>query len=630
MLSFWNSSHKNIVAIVSLTALVGVVYYPAIDGTLLWDDWQYTVGNPFLGSWEGLLQIWKAPHTGGLPYFPLTFSTFWLEHYLWGGNLWFDHILSILLHIGNAFLVIKVLQKLRLQGGWWVAALFALHPVHAESVAWVSERSNVLSTFFYLLTLHCYLRFLQDFRWKSYWMAQGFFLLALFAKPATCMLPVILILLTHYLQKRLSIKILLPVLPFFIFALIVGLLTIHAESQMGINQVVELDFTVVQHFFLANHIFLFYLSKLLFPYPLMAAYPLWELELGTWNTFWPVLVNFGLIAALSMLWWKNYGRAAYAFLYFGVSLFPVLGFFNTSIFTKTYVADHFQYLPSLGIFVLIVQTGMWAIEKGGLHKTIGQWVGVSVLLVLGFLSWDRSFVFRSGELLWQDAIAKEPTLFTPYRMLGNIYLQHGKYQMAVEQLSQAIKNKGDGEYPEAYFDRGSAYTLLQQHEQAIADFTQLIQWNENDYKAYSNRGVIYLNTKQYAAAIADFTKVIELAPNPAKSYHGRGTAYFQLGSYQQAVEDYTKSIEFYPDPQWQVIYARGKSYWRLKQYEQALVDFTRANQLNSEFGEIMESRGLLYIKEFHDPTKGCLDLKQACQLRYCQGYHLVQSQKVCR
>ncbi|MBF0289511.1 MAG: tetratricopeptide repeat protein [SAR324 cluster bacterium] len=628
MLTSWISSHRNFFVFAALAILVSVVYHPAIEGTLLWDDWQYTVGNPLLGSWEGLWKIWTASYLGKLPYFPLTFSTFWLEHYLWGGDLWIDHIINIVLHIGNAFLVIKVLQRLQFSGAVWVAALFALHPVHVESVAWVSERSNVLSTFFYLLTLYYYIGFQQNVRWKFYWAALACFPLALFAKTATCMLPVVLILLTHYIKKRISIKLLLPLGPFFVFALVVGLLTIHTESQMGISEVVSLKFNGLQRFLLANHIFLFYLSKLFLPYPLMAAYPLWDLKVDKWSTFWPILVNSGLIISLSILWWNNYRKAAYAFLYFGISLFPVLGFFNTSIFTKTYVADHFQYLPSLGIFALVVQTGMWGIKKKYWNKTACAWTGVMICLVLGFLSWNRSLVFRSGELLWQDAIAKDATLFTPYHMLGNIYLQHRKYQQAIEELNQAIANKKD--YADAYLDRAVAHSLLQHHKEAIADFTQFIQWNKNNYKAYSNRGVIYLNTKRYAAAIADFTKVIELAPNPAKSYHGRGMAYFQLGNHQQAVEDYTRAIALYPSPQWQIYYNRGRSYWHLKQYQHTLADFNRANQLNPQFGKIIESRGLLYIKELHDPIKGCLDLKLACQSGYCQSYQMLQADKYCK
>jgi hypothetical protein len=343
-------------ALALILAVTFAVYYPAMSGAFIWDDDTF-VTKPELRSLHGLWRIWFEPRAT-LQYYPLLYSAFWLEHRLWGDAPFGYHLVNLFLHLLIVTTIYAVLRKLEIPGALLAAGIFALHPVHAETVAWISEQKNTLSGVFYISALLAYLHFDARARtqtrkpWLLYSLALGLFLLSILSKSVTATLPAALLLIFWWKRGHLNGRQdVLPLVPFFVFGISVGLFTAYAEHNWVGAAGGIYDLSVVQRVMVAPRIVLFYLGKLLLPVHLAFSYPHWDINPWDW-TQW--LYPFVALAILVSLWaLRHRSRAPLAaFLFFVGTLFPVLGFFNVFPFVYSYVADHFQYLASLGIIVL--------------------------------------------------------------------------------------------------------------------------------------------------------------------------------------------------------------------------------------------------------------------------------------
>ena len=334
----------------ALVVAVFLVYQPAWQGGLLWDDDAH-VTRPELRSWHGLYRIWFDVGAT-LQYYPLVHSAFWVEHKLWGDATLGYHLVNIFLHATAALMVALILRRLAIPGAYLAAAIFALHPVQVESVAWITELKNTLSAVFYLGAAMLYLRFDQTRKTAWYLAALGLFVLALLSKTVTATLPAALLVIFWWQRGRLSWKKdVLPLVPFFLLGAGMGMLT--AWWELKFNQCVgpEFEFTLVERILIAGRAVWFHLGKLFWPANLTFIYPRWQIDSGVW---WQYLFPLGAAALLAVMWAiRQRTRAPLAaVLFFGGTLFPVLGFFNLYTFRYSLVADHFQYLASLGIITL--------------------------------------------------------------------------------------------------------------------------------------------------------------------------------------------------------------------------------------------------------------------------------------
>jgi protein O-mannosyl-transferase len=277
----WFSRSRNWLLAAALAATVFLAYRPAWQGALIWDDDAH-VTRPELQSWHGLYRIWfdlKATQQ----YYPLLHSAFWIESRLWGRDTLGYHLVNIFLHITAAILVAVILRRLAIPGAYLAAAIFALHPVNVESVAWITELKNTLSTVFYLSAALVYLGFDHRRRASLYAGALGLFVLGLLSKTTTATLPAALLVVFWWQRGRLSWRRdVLPLIPFFVLGAAAGLFTAWVERVIGGAQGADFNFTIVERCLIGGRAVWFYLSKLFWPVNLTFIYPRWHVSQGVW------------------------------------------------------------------------------------------------------------------------------------------------------------------------------------------------------------------------------------------------------------------------------------------------------------------------------------------------------------
>ena len=325
-----------------------------MQGGFIWDDNDHVTHNTAVQNPSGPADIWRR--LGSTPqYYPLVFTSFWIEHALWGLNPFGYHLNNVLLHLLNAFLLWRVLLRLSIPAPWLAAAVFALHPLQVESAAWITERKNILSAVFYLGALLAYLRFAQigpparsaAAGWRCYALALLLFVAALLSKTVTCSLPAVILLLLWWKRGRVSWRAFVPLLPMLAIGVGMGLMTVWIEkSHIGATGS-EWDLSWIERTLIAGRALWFYLGKLVWPADLMFWYPRWRIDVGEWQQFIYPAAFAGLTAAL----WisrRRIGRAPIvSLLIFSGTLMPALGFFDVYPMRFSFVADHFQYLAWL-------------------------------------------------------------------------------------------------------------------------------------------------------------------------------------------------------------------------------------------------------------------------------------------
>src|SRR5438874_11242692 len=329
-----------ILAVVTILA-----YQPAWQGGLLWDDDNCTT-PPELRSLDGLRRIWFVPRTIA-QYYPLLFSSYWLQQRLWGDSPSGYHLVNLLLHIGCVVLVLRILRFLRIPGAELATIIFALHPVNVETVAWITERKNTLSGVFGLAATLWYLKFDEGRRSRSYALAVGLFFLGLLSKTAIVTLPLALLVIFWWKRGAISWRRdVVPLIPFFFLSATAGLMTSWVEYGNIGYKAITLALSPVDRCLIAGRAFWFQLGKVLWPSNLMFVYPRWEINAAVW---WQYLFPLGVLGLLGILWsLRRWSRAplsgvlVYIFL-----LLPSLGFLYIYFFIYSFVADHWQYLACL-------------------------------------------------------------------------------------------------------------------------------------------------------------------------------------------------------------------------------------------------------------------------------------------
>ncbi|MBF0286264.1 MAG: tetratricopeptide repeat protein [SAR324 cluster bacterium] len=661
----------------SIILLTVAAYWMATQAGFIWDDDDYIIDNLLLQTLDGLWRIWSTTETP--QYYPLVFTTFWIEYQLWELQPQGYHIINILLHALNACLIGYILQLLKVKGAWWIAAIFAVHPVHVESVAWITERKNVLSGLFYLLAFLYYCHFNMQGKRRCYWISLGLFVMALLSKTVTSTLPVVLVLMLHYQNKRWRRLDLYHLAPFFLMALGMGLLTIWLEKTHVGASGAEFDFSWVQRLTVACRALLFYAQKLLIPYPLMFNYPRWELDIGLWHNLSSLFTVVLLAGAFFGIWKSRYQPITYPVAYYGITLFPALGFFNVFPFRYSFVADHFQYLASLGLLILYVQTGIWfanqasfALKKAAealsfvkmpeqqLKRFCANGMMMILLLILGCLTWKQTLIYKNLETLWEDTIAKNPHSWMALINLGAVYMERNQNQTAIEYFNRAIEINSSNS--EAYIDRGLAYLNLRQYSNALEDHSRAVEIDPKYHRAYMMRGLTYFHLQQYAKALQDYNQTIVMDPANALAYNHRGALYnrlkqyelalqnlnrsIQLDShnssayinrgivyihqqqYEHAMNDFNQAVQLAPDEP-DVYQNRGSLFLLIRQYKQAMADFDKVVALNPAKSKAYLHRGSMYMMVWKNKEKACLNWDKACQLGECRNYDLAKKTGDC-
>ena len=515
-----------------LFLLVFTAYWPALHGAFMWDDDRYP-GNPLLAEVGGLARVWLPGQT--VQYYPLTFTSFWLERRLWGLEPFGFHVVNVILHCVNAALAGLCLQRLGLRGAWLAAALFGVHPVHAESVAWLSERKNLLSGFFYLSAFASFLKFEDDGERRWYYATVGLFVLALLSKTTACTLPAGLLIARWGRGKTMDERILKAVLPLFALAALGGAMTAAVEKSVVGATSPDLHLSLLQKALLASRAPFFYAAKLLWPARLSFSYERWVLDpqaISAW--LWPAAA--ALVAGLSWFLGRRWSAAIPAALaFFVVTLTPALGFVSVYTFRFSFVADHYQYLASLGPLALIAET-LW--------RARWRWTAGLVLITLLPLTRGRAELYRAPENVWSNAAANAPRSALAHVNLG-VYLRgRGLEDESIKHFREAIRLKPD--FEDAYDNLGMALLHAGRNSEAALNFERALAIQPNHVSAHRNIGNLLLSRRQYARAERHFVAVIRLRPADAPAYNNLGVALGARGRTEDAANCFREALRLRP------------------------------------------------------------------------------------
>lgn len=530
-------------------------YYPAISGGVLWDDPAH-ITRVDLQSWAGLGRIWFE--IGATQqYYPVLHSAFWFEHRLWGDAVAGYHAVNILLHAISAGLIVVLVRKLKLKGGWLAGCIFALHPVAVESVAWISEQKNTLSTAFYLLALLAWLRFeaqresepKSSGTWRTYILASLLFGLAVLSKTVTVTLPAAILVLDWWRRGSLSWRRdVVPLLPWFVFAIAAGLMTAWVERNIIGAEGEVFALTLLQRCLLAGNVAWFYFGKLVWPIDLIFIYPRWDMEVTTVVHF---IAPLTAIAGLVALWFqrhRNRGPLAAALL-FGGTLFPALGFFNVFPFQFSYVADHFQYLACIAIIVPVAAGLTLLADRYPQLPVWSKRTAAGILLsALGFLSWQQTHEYRDNITLYRATLEKNPASLMATYNLGMELAAIGEVEEAITYYRKALKMKPD--YAEIHANLAMALMRNPGHEdQAIAAFREAIRLKPELWQASLNLANLLLTIPGHIEEVIQlYRAVLKFDPSRGEVRSSLGYAIMQVpGREQEALGHLEAALKFIPD-----------------------------------------------------------------------------------
>jgi len=628
-------------------ALVAVftiaVYIPALRNDFVnWDDMLYVYENPRIRSLDVSFLTWAFLDFHVSNWHPLTWVSHAVDYALWGLDPAGHHLTSILFHGLNAgILVILAAQLLgaavsaatsydkgetSLSSAGILAAataaglLFGIHPLHVESVAWISERKDVLGASFFMLSIVAYLRYatLEETRagqgaalWmysdRRYLTSLGFFLLALLSKPMAVTLPVVLLIMDWYPLRRFGRGKMKPVfiekIPYAALSLLSSFLTLKAQHSTA-SVISMTDVSIPSRILMAFKALMLYPVKMILPTGLSPFYPYPRtLSLLTPGCLLPVAIITLITAACVAVSRKQRGYLA-IWGYYLVTLLPVLGIVQVG---SQAMADRYTYLPSLGPF-LLAGIGAASFLKPLKSSLVWRRRGaiafclfcVVCIGVLSFATVRQIGVWKNGVVLWSRVIEIDPGVPMAYARRADAYAAQGRFEDSLRDYTQAITlglTQFNSEVSSYYSSRGTIYAKAGNYHEALKDFSGAIRTSLSPtFDNYYNRGYVYEELGRYEEALQDYTQAAYLNPYSHEVYNNRGYVHEKLGRYEEALQDYTQAIHlnpFSPRPH----YNRGNIYLRLGHFEAALSDYTRAIQLSPEpVADYYRSRALVYEK----------------------------------
>ncbi|MBM82543.1 MAG: O-GlcNAc transferase [Planctomycetaceae bacterium] len=592
-------------------------------GGFIWDDPEYIVNNEQLRTADGLANIWFDP-TSIPQYYPLVHTTFWFEFQAWELNPRGYHIVNVLFHAANAALLFLLLKQLGVRAAFLAAAIFAVHPVHVESVAWITERKNVLSGLFYLLAFYWYWRQIVEatienakrvswFRDKNYYITLGLFVLALLSKTVTASWPAAMLVAIWWKTGRLRQLDWLPMLPFFVIGLGGGVMTSVLESQHVGASGPDWDFSTLQRCVIAGRATWFYASKIFLPHPLIFIYPRWDLSSIGLTAAFPIAA-VGLVVVLLVLRHRIGRGPLAAALLFGGTLVPALGFINVYPMLYSFVADHFQYLASISLIVLAAS--VW--QHFTIEKRWAVGVELALLAVLAVLSWQQQSAYQNTEALWRDTVAKNPGAWMAHYNLANELSARGDFQEAIEHYQQvivvrpndaqalhnwarALQDMGqaaaakqkflaaivlESENAEYYYNLANVEMQLRQFQEARDHYVKALKYDDGFLQAQSNLGVAQLDLARAGEARFEdardaFLAALKMNPEHTQAAQGAAVTSIEIGkrhiekrAFVAAQQEFERALKHAPNSV-EALRGLGKLHLRNRSYKSAEVLFRR-------------------------------------------------------
>ena len=550
-----------------------LVYLPSLTNEFTnWDDDQYLTENIAYLQLNGTnFKLWFTDYFVG-NYHPLTMLVYSLVFQFFGLESWAFHTFSLLFHLINIYLVFRLVIQLfsHFEIGLFVAALFALHPMHTESVAWISELKDVLYAMFYMATLISYQNFLKNKDSKQLLFSLILFVLSCLSKPMAVSIPLVLILLHVFTtSEKLSIRTFIPIGIFAFISLVFSYIAILSQSSGGAVHNLAMEFSVLDRFFLVFHSFFYYCYQFIFPIGLSAFhdYPLKTTGFLPWYVYGSFMGSILLFTAIYKM--KTFSReSVFGFLFFIVALLPVLQIVPVG---QIMVAERYTYVPYIGLSIAL----LFPLYKKIQNKKNLNMVLMGLVAVFSVMTFVRTKVWKNNETLWTDVIQKDANNPLAYINRSKYYLQNNKQTMALADLEKASNISPN--MPEVWNSMG------------------MTKYQMND-----------------ASCLQDFDKAIQLQPDFAIAYNNRANAYEKVGNIQNAIADYQKAITLMPERS-DFVYNLALMYSKTQKYTDALNLYSKAIEINPEFAAAYTNRGIVY-QLLGNQNNACEDWKKAANL----------------
>ena len=595
-------NYKNLIIIFSILVVTYIAFYPSLKNAFTnWDDPGYVTENNNITHLKSENVNYIFSHFMMSNYHPLTMLSLALDYNSVKLAPARYHSVNVFFHLLNVLLVFIFIYRLsgkKIIVAAIVATLFGIHPMHVESVSWVSSRKDVLFTFFFLAGLITYLSYLNKNKQKIlfYFLTFLFFIISVMCKPAAVTFPAIILLLDFYYKRKFDSKCWLEKIPFFVISIIFGILSVKAQAEgaaisgwstMGIQY----------RFFFASYGFVAYIFKFLFPFNLSA--------------FYPYPVRFPITVALPVVYYIApfviLGIFYLAYRSIKISRLYIFGllfyFFNVVLVLQflsvgaAIMADRYSYVPYIGLaFVAGMELDRFYKNKNislKFYKPIVTFALIIIGIAFSILTFERTKIWKDNGTLWTDVIDKFPkNAEIAYKNRGNYYARELKiYDKAMSDYNNYIAiNPYDASL---ISNRGNLYGLMGKFDESLADYSKAIKLDSTYIDAYVNIGVTYMNMKRFDLAYPKINRAIKLDPNKVASYENRAFCLENLGRNEEAIKDFDYAISKLPDDFNNYFY-RGIAYFNIKKYTNAINDFSKAIELNPENATAYNNRSQAY------------------------------------
>jgi protein O-mannosyl-transferase len=635
-----SNQYLHFLILVGIIILTLIVYSGIFKfGFINWDDNTLITENEDIQNLtvSGIVKIFSSFYPN--VYDPLRMLSYSFIYHFCGLNSTAFHSANLFFHLLNIILVYLFIYRLtslqttvqflqssnsRIQVSALVACLFAIHPMHTESICWLSALCDPQYAFFYLASLTCYIKYLQNSRLKiqktRYYLISLFlFLLSLLSKSTAVTLPLVLFLLDYYngslkLEAG-SLRYWIKKVPFFLLALAFGIIAIISERFTDISNDQLIQYSLFNRFFLLTYSISFYVIYILAPIKLSALHPspeIIERFLPIKYYISPLLILLIIVVILKLK--KLRKEIVFGVLFFLISISASI---IASKVRPHQVADRYTYIPYLGLFFIIsIFINQKTILKNQMLKGI---IIIFFILYFSFISYNRTKVWANSLDLYNDIIEKYPRVYLAYENRGNAKYKLGDKQGALEDYDKAIEINPHSVI--AYYNRGSAKQESDDNQGAIDDYSKAIVLNPYYIKAYNNRGISRSKIGEYQRAIQDYDIVIKINPQDADAYNNRGIAKCKLSEYQEALKDFDRAIEINP----QIANSfnnRGLAKNGLEDIQGAIQDYDRAIELNPQYAIAYYERGLAKYK-LNNKEGACSDWNMSVELGIHETYELI-------
>jgi protein O-mannosyl-transferase len=612
--SGWYGRYSNILLSAALIIITYIFYSNSLNsGFVLLDDTAKIIDNSLITSlsWEHIKTMFGTFtfHT----YFPVTLLSYSIDYAVYGGlEPHGFHTTSLLLHITNVVLLFIFVKTLtgKNNASFIAAIIFAVHPMNVETVAWLSERSNLLYTLFFLASMISYVKHMQAKDKKIYLVfVYLFFLLSLLSKSSAVILPLVFILIDYYNQNKISFKILLNKIPYLIISLVFGIIAIYATTSTENIHDISVTYTFFDRIFLALYPLVYYVVKFFVPLNLSVLYPYplksdGFLPLSYYLSVLPLLLFIFLTVKYKPL--KKYLTFAFLFFFLNISVLLMI----VPIGGNFLMAEHFVYVPYIGFAIIagIIFSNIY-------DKTIKTKIPAAVFLALYYIliplfclaTFDRNKVWKSSTALFTDLIEEKPDNAFVHYCLGTLYIEKQNYKNAYQELNLSIQF--DSTYANAFYNRAISEMKLYDIDAAMSDFNRAINLNPEYQMAYVDRGNLKAEKGDTTGAISDFNEAIRISSTNSLAFYNRGRMNMNQKKYEEALADFDMALSIYPN-YIDAYNNRGITKYFMKDYSGSIEDYNVVIKLDDKYANAYKNRGLSKMA-LADSTGACEDYYKA-------------------